>query len=154
MALTQGVKSLFPCPRCLIPKDDQGDASAKAPLRTTAGTRETIQEARGKQLLQDRKSTLKAVGLRDVDVRLCSHHSHFILLLTTPKNVFWKVDNSDPYDALSFDRLHTNPGGLFRHHLWPRLQAHIKALEREVSADINAMYVLPSRFTAMSHYSS
>jgi hypothetical protein len=57
------------------------------------------------------------------------------------QNVFWKFNNSDPYQALSFDRLHTFPGGLFRGHLWKYLQAYVEALGRAAAADINNMYV-------------
>jgi hypothetical protein len=79
MALIRGVGSLFPCPRCLISGAIQGELSASAPLRTAAGTEATIQEARGKQLAGDREETLKAAGLRDVDVRLYSYDPCFVL---------------------------------------------------------------------------
>ena len=55
--------------------------------------------------------------------------------------MFWKINNSDPYDALSFDRLHTLPGGLFRHHLWVPLKAHVEALGRAACAKVDEMYV-------------
>jgi len=80
MALIRGVGSLFPCPRCLIPEAKQGDPLARAPLRTAANTRATIQEARGQRLVGSKEEMLKAVGLRDVDVCLCSC---FVLLLMT-----------------------------------------------------------------------
>ena len=41
---------------------------------------------------------------------------------------------------LSFDRLHTFPGGLFRHHLWVRLKKHVDALGRDASTEVNKMY--------------
>lgn len=67
MALIRGVKCLFPCPQCLIPKAKQGSLSS-APLRTVAGTRAVIQEAREKRHAGDKEEVLKAAGLRDVDV--------------------------------------------------------------------------------------
>ena len=141
MALIRGVGSLSPCPRCLILDGELGDLSVRAPLRTTADTQAKLREARAKQNVTDGDNILKAVGLRDVDVRFRSYYPCFVLLLTTPKNVFWKINNSDPYGALSFDRLHTFPGGLFRHHLWERLQTRIKALGREASVVVDEMYV-------------
>lgn len=82
MALIRGVNSLFPCPRCLVPGDKQGDISFRAPLRTATDTQATIQEARGKTQVGLAEETLKAAGLRDVDVRLRSYRSYFALLLT------------------------------------------------------------------------
>ena len=82
MALIWGVGSLFPCPRCLISCDKLGDLSVTAPLRTADHTRATILEAREEDLLGDKEESLKCAGLRDVDVRLHSYGSHFILLLT------------------------------------------------------------------------
>jgi len=41
--------------------------------------------------------------------------------------MFWKLWNSDPYRALSFDRLHTNHLGLFKDHLWDRAKQLIEA---------------------------
>ena len=83
MSLIRGVGSLFPCPRCLIPEELQGDLSASAPLRTVAGTKATIEEARNEWLAGDREKILKAAGLRDVNVRPCSYRFNFILLLIT-----------------------------------------------------------------------
>ena len=68
MALTRGVSSLFPCPRCLIHKEEQGDPSACAAARTSADVQETIEDAR-RQKAGQREETLKSQGLRDVDVR-------------------------------------------------------------------------------------
>ena len=85
MALIRGVSSLFPCPRCIIPADKQGDISVKAPLRTTANMVSVLREARQERHLKDRKEKLKAVGLRDVDVRLHFYYSRFVRLLTSPE---------------------------------------------------------------------
>lgn len=63
------------------------------------------------------------------------------LLTTSQQNVFWKIGHSDPHAALSFDRLHTFPGGIFHHHLWPRLQSYIESLGREAGVVINATCV-------------
>ena len=71
MALIRGVGSLVTCPRCLVPEAQLGTHSARAPLRTTANTKATIEEAWGKQTGGEKEEVLKASGLRDIDVRLC-----------------------------------------------------------------------------------
>jgi hypothetical protein len=83
MALIQGVGSLFPCPQCLIPELKQGEPSVSVPLQTEAGTRATLEEARGKERAGDKEDILKAAGLRDVDVRPHFYYYCSILLLTT-----------------------------------------------------------------------
>jgi hypothetical protein len=66
---------------------------------------------------------------------------HILLFLITPgQNIFWKI-NCDPYTALSFDRLHTFPGGMFK-HLWAHAKDKIEALDRSEHANIDAMCVL------------
>ena len=49
---------------------------------------------------------------------------------------------------LSFDRLHTFPGGMFRQHLWEDTRELIQALGRDISAQIDKMcadfiFILP-----------
>ena len=56
--------------------------------------------------------------------------------------MFWKINNLDPHAALSFDRLHTFPGSLFRQHLWTRLHARLEeAGGREVYVQVDNMYL-------------
>jgi hypothetical protein len=52
------------------------------------------------------------------------------LLILSAKNVFYKVAYSDPHQALSFDRLHFNHGGLFSDHIWAQMKRHIESLGR------------------------
>ena len=70
MALTRGVTALYPCPRCLISREDLGDLTVKGNLRTTENMMETLVEARGKKLAADKEKTLRSKGLRDVEVGL------------------------------------------------------------------------------------
>ena len=44
--------------------------------------------------------------------------------------MFWALENSDPYMALSFDRLHASHLGLFKSHIWSALKIKIKAAGR------------------------
>jgi hypothetical protein len=67
ISLIWGVKADYPCPRCLNHKANLWDVVAKAPLRTTKNMKAKVDEAR-KQAARDKEKTLRAVGLRDVDV--------------------------------------------------------------------------------------
>lgn len=58
-----------------------------------------------------------------------------------PKNAFYQMTYSDPYDALSFDRLHTNHGGLFGDHLWPQIKKSIESLGRQAATQVDDLYV-------------
>jgi hypothetical protein len=141
MSLIRGVNSLFPCPRCLIHTDQQGDPSVRAPARTSADMQAIVQDARQERFAKDKEETLKSAGLRDVDVFVIFLFVRHPYLWYPRQNVFWKIANSDPYGALSFDRLHTFPGDIFRHHLWPRLQRLVESLGREASVMVNALCV-------------
>lgn len=44
--------------------------------------------------------------------------------------MFWSLRNSDPYKALSFDRLHTNHLGLFKDHLWRETKQAVQEMGR------------------------
>ena len=44
--------------------------------------------------------------------------------------MFWTLKNSDPYMALSFDRLHASHLGLFKSHIWSVLKSRIMATGR------------------------
>lgn len=70
MSLTRGPTSLFPCVRCLIAHDDQGNLRVTASLRTVSEMKRVVDEARGKVTAAEREALLKSIGLRGVDVRL------------------------------------------------------------------------------------
>lgn len=53
------------------------------------------------------------------------------------QNVFWEIANSDPFRALSFDRLHAHQSGLFGKHLWSELQDRIKEGGRQVIKEVD-----------------
>jgi hypothetical protein len=54
------------------------------------------------------------------------------VLTLSAKNVFHKAAYSDPHQALSFDRLHFNHGGLFSDHIWAQMECHNESLGRHV----------------------
>ncbi|KAG1838862.1 hypothetical protein DFJ58DRAFT_718667 [Suillus subalutaceus] len=121
MSLTRGIKSLWPCPVCLVPHDNLLDALKTYPRRTSDQLQNILQVARGKQTAEERDDTLKQYGLRDV------------------QNAFWIVRLTCVHYTLSWDRLHFN-GGLYRDHLWAELQRLITSLGRASVAQMDHNY--------------
>lgn len=50
------------------------------------------------------------------------------------QNAFSTVANSDPHQALSFDRLHNYPGGLAKSHLVPLILNRFKSSSKQTVA--------------------
>ncbi|KAJ7265150.1 hypothetical protein C8J57DRAFT_1622209 [Mycena rebaudengoi] len=123
MALIRGVRGLYPCPVCLIKSDEQSDHNVTAVLRTATATQQLVASGRMLKSSEARESLLKSQSLRDVD------------------NVFWNIANSDPYRALSFDRLHAHVGGLWGDHLFSEIKAHANQIVRG-GAKIDQQYVM------------
>ena len=57
------------------------------------------------------------------------------------QSVFWALGNSDPYKALSFDRLHTNNLGMFKDHLWMTAKKIVEELGRSALGKVESQYV-------------
>lgn len=53
------------------------------------------------------------------------------------QNAFWSIANSDPYEAIAFDRLHANHSGLFGKHLWVEFQKIAKGIGRQAMGKID-----------------
>ncbi|KAK0475317.1 hypothetical protein EDD18DRAFT_1116093 [Armillaria luteobubalina] len=91
MSLICGVRSSCPCPVCLVPDKKLMDITEVYPLRTTENMQKLYDQAQEKG-----DSILQSSGLQDVE------------------NVFWSMEHSDPYRAVSWDRLHAYHLGLFK----------------------------------------
>ncbi|KAG2121427.1 hypothetical protein DEU56DRAFT_873780 [Suillus clintonianus] len=135
MALIRGLKGKFPCPICLVPRDEQSVLSHELRLRTSAESEETLQLARAKKSKKEREKLLKTYSLRDVE------------------NAFWRMMLTDIHRALSFDRMHVYHGGLWRHHLWRELQFWILELGREAVVQMDACYDAFPRWSNLTHFS-
>ncbi|KAG1857471.1 hypothetical protein F4604DRAFT_1589912 [Suillus subluteus] len=135
MALIRGLKGKFPCPICLVPRDEQSVLSHELRLRTSAESEETLRLARAKKSKKEREKLLKTYSLRDVE------------------NVFWRMLLADIHRALSFDRMHVYHGGLWRHHLWRELQFWILELGREAVAQMDANYDALPWWSNLTHFS-
>lgn len=68
MALTRGITSNFPCPVCLVPREEQHDVTKTFNLRSTDEMHEIYTLSQDLSA-KDREEYLKDVGLRNVEVR-------------------------------------------------------------------------------------
>jgi hypothetical protein len=78
-------------------------------------------EAANQRTKEKAQQLLKSYSLRSIKVRA----SRLLLLYIIPtlsQNIFWKLGNTDPYRAISFDILHAHHAGLWGDHLWPEVQ--------------------------------
>lgn len=70
-----------------------------------------------------------------------------ILTYICIQNAFWNVENSDPYAALSWDRLHAYHGGLFSDHIWPEILDLVAAQGKRMSQLVDdqcvILYLIP-----------
>ena len=139
MALVRGAKSKFPCPVCLVPAEGMC-TGALGTLRTAETMKQVYHEAEEMET-EEREKLLKSHGLRYVMVCWMSFHypsTHTISCVW--QNVFWGLKHSDPYRALSFDRLHAFHLGLFKGHIWGALKEEITAAGRLVIKKVDNLY--------------
>ncbi|KAJ6510938.1 hypothetical protein C8R45DRAFT_1050416 [Mycena sanguinolenta] len=121
MTLIRGVGGNYPCPICLVGKDEQSDLTLISDLRTAQASKAAVEKVR--KLTSDAgEELLKDLGLRKVD------------------NVFWRVAYSDPHHAVSFDRLHSHHSGLWGDHLFPQLKLHLMSLGARQSAKLDQQF--------------
>ncbi|KAF6754610.1 hypothetical protein DFP72DRAFT_898326 [Ephemerocybe angulata] len=115
MANTRGFQGLCPCPICLVPKERIIDLTTSFPIRNLDETENLVIQA----------MHIKGVGKKDAHLKPQS--------LRPVRSAFGTIANSDPFAALSFDRLHSYHNGLGGKHLWGQLLAHVKAQYGEKS---------------------
>ena len=80
MALICGVMSNFPCPICLIPREEISKFPNLYPLHTSDNVAATSEKARSQQLAEEKERILAAEGLRDVDVSYVGYSHSFALM--------------------------------------------------------------------------
>lgn len=69
ITLTRGVGASYPCPVCLVPKNELPVLSRRAPLRTPGAMRGILNRVREMNATAA-EDLLRAYGLRDVEVRV------------------------------------------------------------------------------------
>lgn len=79
MALIRGLQSKFPCPICLVPKDQLSKLQAY-PARHPAQSQTVVSSARDASTVKEQEKILKEYSLRNVDVSyLLNVYKIFIL---------------------------------------------------------------------------
>lgn len=67
MSLIRGIKSLFPCPICLVPRDKLSDLSQVYELRTQKNSEALVRDTQG-MTMADAEQKLRNQSLRPVQV--------------------------------------------------------------------------------------
>ncbi|KAI6107526.1 hypothetical protein EDD17DRAFT_1776127 [Pisolithus thermaeus] len=101
-------KGKRPCPVCLVPIEALSQLSKTFPMCTVQQAKEAL------AIYQEKKSTSESI-LKSLGLRLVA-------------NVFWKVENSEPEEAVSLDDLHIMHAGLFGYHLLEELKIILNKL--------------------------
>ncbi|RDB28873.1 hypothetical protein Hypma_015251 [Hypsizygus marmoreus] len=136
MALTRGLNAKFPCPICLVPDDKLMDLEEVFTPRTSESMIQVFNEAQEMRTIKDLDAHLQSYGLRNVE------------------NVFWKMQGSDVYRALSFDRLHANHGGLFSDHLFVEVQRIFKELGKELAGLFDKQVQALPTWRGLNHFNA
>ncbi|KIO06735.1 hypothetical protein M404DRAFT_138135 [Pisolithus tinctorius Marx 270] len=125
------MKSKCPCPVCLVPLEELSQLAKSFPTCTTRQAKEAL------TIYQEKKSAseliLKALGLWPVVVSF---------------NIFWKVENSELEEAVSFNHLHALHDGLFGHHSLKELKIILSKLPCKYAVQLEEQYILPSIYFA------
>ncbi|KIJ34091.1 hypothetical protein M422DRAFT_182538, partial [Sphaerobolus stellatus SS14] len=109
---TRGAKANHPCPKCLAAKEALHLLSKEFMPRTQTDMVELYYSAKKCSSRTAREQLLRSSGL------------HYV------KNSFWRLSNSDPYMAYSYDILHALDSGEWGKHQWPLLLKILTPQER------------------------
>lgn len=69
MSLIRGIRGLYPCPICLVPKDKLSDLSQTYELRTQIGSEALVRRTQG-MTMADAEQELRDQSLRPIEVLL------------------------------------------------------------------------------------
>ncbi|KAI6157711.1 hypothetical protein BKA82DRAFT_131015 [Pisolithus tinctorius] len=134
MALMRGVMSNYPCPICLIPREEISKFPTDCERRTSENVFKTLQEARSQNRADHKEQILAKQGLRDVD------------------SAFREVKNMDVYRALCWDRLHANCAGKFGDHLWGELVRILETMGRQTMGKVERNLSAVPRWHGLNHF--
>ncbi|KAK7456407.1 hypothetical protein VKT23_010655 [Stygiomarasmius scandens] len=110
-ACSRAASADFPCPRCLVPHDSLDAIMETFTQRTTETMRQVFLQASSASTETARNTILQSFGL------------HLI------ENSLWCLQNSSPYEAISYDKLHADDVGKWGKHLWPLLVLILERLD-------------------------
>ncbi|ETW76940.1 hypothetical protein HETIRDRAFT_328617 [Heterobasidion irregulare TC 32-1] len=134
MALIRGARGKCPCPICLVPDNMLSDLSQDFPLRTSENSQDIFKEAMMMATVLEKEELLKQYSLRGVE------------------NVFWSIANVNPYQVLSWDRLHAYHLGLFGDHLWFELKQYISDWGRSAESQVDNQAAMMPRWRNLNHF--
>ncbi|EPT01467.1 hypothetical protein FOMPIDRAFT_1120536, partial [Fomitopsis schrenkii] len=128
-----GHQSIHNCPACVVSSEDLAKLEEHALLRTQQGTMRILKMAEERNKTQG-EALLKEYGLRNL------------------ANVFFRMNNSDPYKAISWDKLHAFSLGLFGAHIWPEIVQLVKDLSREDHSEVDELANEFPRWRGLTHF--
>ncbi|KAF8072161.1 hypothetical protein FPV67DRAFT_1667598 [Lyophyllum atratum] len=67
-------------------------------------------------------------------------------------NAFWDVNFSGPHEAIGFDDLHVNDGGVGGRHLWPLVVAFLHKLGADAKQKVDDQVKALPRWSGLSHF--
>ncbi|KAJ7822940.1 hypothetical protein B0H13DRAFT_2241567 [Mycena leptocephala] len=129
MALIRGLTSMYPCPICFVPWQEQSDLSTEHPHRIAEDSKRLIQEARAMRTAAEREELLKDHGLR-------------------------MLRGADPHEAISYDPLHADDGGFWGTHLFGPIKQRVTELGREAIVKIEEQFAAFPRWRGLHHFDS
>ncbi|KII85171.1 hypothetical protein PLICRDRAFT_57110 [Plicaturopsis crispa FD-325 SS-3] len=109
LACCRAALANYPCPRCLVHRDDLDKITQTFPPRTIETMMRTYHDALGASTQTEREEILRNQGLHATE------------------NFFWSFPNSCPYSGNSYETLHADDGGKGGKHLIP----HVKDVLRD-----------------------
>ncbi|KAK0492346.1 hypothetical protein EDD18DRAFT_1358011 [Armillaria luteobubalina] len=136
IVLIRGINGLKPCVICLVPKLEQYNLDIRYELWTKHQTQEILADAAAIPTKGAQNKFLSGFGLRNIE------------------NVFWNIEECDPFRSLSFDPLHAHNNGLFGDHLRGELVSRIGALGRESVGQADNQIKLFPRWRNLYHFES
>ncbi|KAK0464016.1 hypothetical protein IW261DRAFT_1427519 [Armillaria novae-zelandiae] len=136
VVLIQGANGLKPCVICLVPKLEQYNLDIRYELWTKQQTQEILADTAAIPTKGGRNKFLSGFGLRNIE------------------NVFWNIEECDPFCSLSFDPLHAYDNGMFGDHLRSEVVSRIQALGGESAGQADDQIKLFSRWRNLYHFES
>ncbi|KAG1844256.1 hypothetical protein C8R48DRAFT_780313 [Suillus tomentosus] len=124
----------YPCPKCLVSNCEQHKLVSEFKLRTVGAMKQAFEEAMRSLTKSASEKILQQNGL----------HATF--------NFFWSLPHSDPYLAISYDKLYADDLGKFGKHLWPLLLSVLEELNAKGQLTVNMHKV--ERWPNLKHFSN
>ncbi|KAK7049204.1 hypothetical protein VNI00_005805 [Paramarasmius palmivorus] len=134
MCLIRGLRSLHPCPKCMVGKEQLSQLSERFNERTPEDTARVLNDVASLTLKGDRDDLLKEYSLR------------------YGQNAFLSFVNFNPYSAVSFDDLHFDDSGLWGAHLFPQLKGHLAKIGRHAEAEVDRRFKSFPRWRDLNHF--